>query len=115
MAESTNNDYPSVASNSVDLNIPFKLFVPTIFTPNNDGINDLLEIRTLKSKIQSFEMKIFDRFGNEITCLNEIESKWDGKSNGINVPKGTYPYQIAITLTNHTTKIYKGNIYIINN
>ena len=114
VAESNNSDYPAVASNSIDLTIPFRLFIPTIFTPNNDGINDLLEIKTLKSKIRSFNMKIFDRLGNEIISLDEIESQWDGKSKGKNVPKGNYQYQITLTLTNNTTKIYKGNIYVAN-
>ncbi|MFC3813270.1 T9SS type B sorting domain-containing protein [Lacihabitans lacunae] len=115
VAESNNSSYPSVASNSVDLNLPFKLFIPTIFTPNNDGINDLMEIKTLKSKIRSFEMKIFDRLGNEISNTDEIESRWDGKANGKNVPTGNYQYQITLTLTNNTTSIHKGNIYVVNN
>jgi gliding motility-associated-like protein len=114
VALSNNTAYPDVESNTVDLRIPFKLLIPTAFSPNNDGINDYLEIKTLKNKIKSFEMKIFNRFGEEIIKLVDIEYQWDGKKNENILPTGNYQYIITITSTDNTTKTYNGHIYLLN-
>ncbi len=49
---------------------------PNIITPNNDGVNDLLNIE----KWASFQMEIsiLNRWGNEITVLNKKNPIWDG-------------------------------------
>jgi gliding motility-associated-like protein len=107
--------YPEVTSNTIDLKIPFKIFIPTAFTPNNDGINDLLEIKTLKNKIKTFEMKIYNRFGEEILRTDNIEYKWDGKINAKAAPSGNYPYAITITTTDLSSKKIGGNVYLISN
>ncbi|MFC3813284.1 T9SS type B sorting domain-containing protein [Lacihabitans lacunae] len=113
VATPSNNNYPIAASNTIDLKIPLKIFIPTAFTPNNDGINDLLEIKTLKSKIKTFEMKIYNRFGQEILKIDNVEYKWDGKINSTATPSGNYPYTITITTSDNSIKRFGGSIYLL--
>lgn len=66
-----------------------------IFTPNGDGINDLLVFHGLSEKLSSsaFQIKIFDVRGRLIRAIDDVEY-WDGKdSEGEYVRTGVYLYQ----------------------
>lgn len=75
--------------------------VPNIFTPNNDGVNDLFFIRSLNMK--SLKIVIFDRTGNIVyqnksEIGNDKEIIWDGKTpSGTELPPGTYFYILQAT------------------
>ncbi|GAB3332649.1 hypothetical protein GCM10027429_12250 [Marivirga atlantica] len=80
-----------------------ELLLPTLFTPNNDRVNDLLLIRGGAS-VQSISFRIYNREGNlvfESDSFQELtEIGWDGKKNGVNQPTGAYVWVIAGTMTN---------------
>ena len=57
----------------------FSVFVPTAFTPNNDGLNDIFI--PLTSGVYSFEMKIFNRWGELVFLSNNKNIGWNGSSN----------------------------------
>lgn len=68
-----------------------KVLVPNVFSPNGDGINDILKINitglfTLK------EFIIYNREGQKMFSTTDILSSWDGRYNGSYVPIGTYYY-----------------------
>lgn len=54
---------------------------PRFFTPNNDGYNDIWQIKNL-SKYPNAQISIFDRFGKLIIKLSAMDNGWDGKYNG---------------------------------
>lgn len=94
---------------------PIGLIVPNIFSPNEDGNNDIFFIRSDKylDKIES--ISIYDRHGNLIldeqtTSIEDFE--WDGKSNGQKATSGNYLVTIVysyrgdrLTYTNIITVI----------
>ena len=61
------------------------------FSPNNDGINDLLTIEGLEHYPNN-ELIIFNRWGAEIFKQVNYEEKWDGSYDGLPLPDGTYFY-----------------------
>ncbi|MFC3812823.1 T9SS type B sorting domain-containing protein [Lacihabitans lacunae] len=70
-----------------------QLYYPQVFTPNGDGINDNWVVYNL-NLFPDFEIFIYDRWGKIIFhSLNDL-NPWDGKSNGIKVPAGNYPFKI---------------------
>ena len=71
-----------------------ELFVPNSFTPNGDGFNELFKI--YGNYIVSFNLKIFDRWGEELFESNSIEKFWDGTFNNKKVQLGTYYYSIEV-------------------
>ena len=71
-----------------------ELFVPNSFTPNGDGYNELFKI--YGNYIVSFNLKIFDRWGEELFESNSIEKFWDGTFNNKKVQLGTYYYSIEV-------------------
>jgi gliding motility-associated-like protein len=71
-----------------------KLVVPTIFTPNGDGLNDLFYVNEVG--IEQLDIKIFDRWGNLVYQSNNPSFKWDGKASllGGELMNGNYPFVI---------------------
>ena len=64
----------------IDIGAEFTFFVPNAFSPNADGVND--EFYAKGENIKKFEMYIYDRWGNKIASLDDINKRWDGKANG---------------------------------
>jgi gliding motility-associated-like protein len=59
---------------------PIEIFIPTAFTPNGDGVNDMFVIHG--PNITEFSMKIFDRFGALVFETDDILRRWNGSHNG---------------------------------
>ncbi|MBL7762339.1 MAG: gliding motility-associated C-terminal domain-containing protein, partial [Chitinophagaceae bacterium] len=58
------------------------IFVPSAFTPNNDGRNDLL--KAIPVGIKSFKYFIvYDRWGHKVFSTSDASQGWDGRTGGI--------------------------------
>jgi gliding motility-associated-like protein len=69
------------------------LIIPGSFTPNFDGINDLFTV--VAENIVTFQMLIYNRWGELLFQTNSIEPGWKGFSDiGYSYPDGTYAYVI---------------------
>jgi gliding motility-associated-like protein len=73
---------------------PFVIYIPNVFTPNNDQINDTFEIQILGGMIE--EGYIFNRWGEIVHVFENGNNSWDGKDrrNGKLVSDGVYTYLI---------------------
>jgi len=105
------------------------IFIPTAFSPNDEGVNNFFEINILGAK--NIGMQIFNRWGelvfdnpdqgNGPSDLNDPSltdgtnprGAWDGKYNGENVPTGSYAYKIDVTYFDGRTKTISGSVTII--
>ena len=68
-----------------------EIYVPSAFTPNKDGLNDIIKpIPVGIKQLQYFN--IYNRWGQMIFSTSEIGKGWDGLLNGIKQPPGTYVY-----------------------
>ncbi len=68
--------------------------LPKAFTPNGDGLNDLLTINRLVVNELEY-WKIFDKWGNLIFETDNLTDGWDGTSKGVIQETGTYPYMLS--------------------
>ena len=69
--------------------------IPNVFTPNDDGVNDLFRIGGVSSPCdqqeEEFIIEIYNRWGLKVFESNDPSFAWDGKSNGSSdAPEGTY-------------------------
>jgi gliding motility-associated-like protein len=64
-------------------------WVPTAFSPNGDGFNEVYKIATV-NKLVNFSMRIFNRWGQMVFETNDIEEGWDGTYKGDECLIGTY-------------------------
>ena len=67
--------------------------MPTIFTPNGDGINDNFT-PVINTKIKNASIVIVNRWGNVIYSNSNLISGWDGTSNGNECSEGVYFWKI---------------------
>ena len=87
------------------------LFIPTTFSPNGDGKNDIFRVRGDQFSFQ--EMKIYDQWGTLIYHTDASRPDWDGKVNGENVQNATYVYRIRILEQTNIAKELTGSITVI--
>ena len=82
-----------------------------IFTPNEDGINDVFNFNTGSATV--IKGIIFNRWGLKVLEWESQQSWWDGRgSNGVLLPEGTYFYTIEAKYTGRTIPS-KGFVYLI--
>jgi gliding motility-associated-like protein len=92
---SNNTGCQSLISASVEIseNCQNRISFPDMFTPNGDGINDI--IKPVIPGINRFRcMKIFNRWGNLIFETLDPNIGWDGKFKGVNQPAESYIWLI---------------------
>lgn len=69
------------------------LLVPNIFTPNNDGSNDVF--RVTGGNLASLDLQVFNRWGQEVARLERVNQVWDGRTMaGEEMAAGTYFYTV---------------------
>lgn len=73
----------------VEISEQFSFAVPTAFSPNNDGLNDVFGIIS-PSTLPVFLLQIYNRWGQLVFSTNTQHEQWDGTLNGKKVPQGTY-------------------------
>lgn len=86
-------------------------YMPTAFSPNGDGLNDLLAPRVGRDVV-SFTWYVYDRWGNRMVVSSDVNFKWDGVFNGVKVNTGVYAYQANVTFTDGRKETYTGNITV---
>jgi len=102
-----------VLSNEVTISVVQPVFAFTLFTPNNDGVNDKFEIANIE-KYDNAIVTIFDRWGQQLYKSIGYTNAWDGTNNGRKIPAGTYYYVIEFNslkvdippISGYTTIIY---------
>jgi gliding motility-associated-like protein len=93
----------------IGINLP--AFVPTTFTPNGDGKNDVFRVRGEQFRLE--EMRIYDQWGTLIYTTDSARPEWDGTVNGVTVQNGTYLYRIKISNQENQSQELNGPITVI--
>jgi len=71
------------------------IYIPSAFTPNGDGINDVFLMKG--HDLKRFEIAIFNRWGDAVFSSNDIDQAWTGstKNGEYFVPDGVYNYVVT--------------------
>ncbi len=87
-------------------------YAPNSFTPNGDGRNDVFITYGVGIDEASFEMRIYDRWGNQIFFTPDINRGWDGRAFGQESVSafGVYTYYITFLDVKGNIHKYKGTI-----
>jgi gliding motility-associated-like protein len=80
-----------------------------LFTPNNDGINDYWEIPELGA-YGKCEVKVYNRWGKLVFASTNYDNRWDGTSDGVNLPEGPYYFVIR---HQQNQKVITGTVNIL--
>jgi len=97
---------------------PKKIFVPTGFTPNNDGFNDRLLVHG-QSTIKVKFFRIFDRWGEEVFTATEFFVNdpnflgWDGLFRGQVMNSGTFTWIMEVEYIDQQTELFRGSTSLL--
>lgn len=97
----------------VEIKASFSLYLPSAFTPNEDGINDRFEI--FSEGIETFEMKIFNVRGQLVWETTETDDTWNGRflNTGEECPSGVYVFEAKVMDINRKKHNQRGRITIV--
>ena len=90
-----------------------KIYVPSAFTPNNDGLNDVFRA-TYGENITDFRLQVYNRWGQKIFESTDIRNGWDGTMKNLQQPIGTYVWMLRYkTVTDSIEQMMKGTVMLI--
>ena len=89
----------------------FDIFLPSGFSPNGDGSNDVFYLRG--RGIQEFSLNVFDRWGELVFSTNSFSTGWDGTYKGKAALAGVYVYTLQYINSKKLNKFVKGNVTLI--
>jgi gliding motility-associated-like protein len=87
------------------------IYIPNIFSPNADGINDIFFVNA--TAVKDFYMVIFNRWGEKVFETTDINAGWNGTFNGKLLEPGVYVYHAIFTFLNYTQEKRKGSITLV--
>lgn len=85
----------------------YQIYIPSAFTPNADGKNDLYRLGG--NGIMDFYMILYNRYGEIVFETSDINDSWDGYFRGKEADSGTFAYYITIKYMNQDEKVHKGS------
>ena len=88
------------------------VFVPTGFTPNGDGKNELLRPISIGYRNINY-FRVFNRWGQQVFYTTQVNEGWDGIWNGVPQDIGTYYWILSITNRFGKDEVIKGDAILI--
>ena len=100
----------------VDKNRP--IFIPTSFSPNEDGVNDRFTVFSDYKVRKVQTMKIFNRWGSPVFEQNDFlpndeNQGWDGRMRGVVLPPDVYVYFVRVEFVDGKVYQYQGDVTIL--
>ncbi len=88
------------------------IFVANAFTPNGDGLNDVLHVKT-NCPLTNMSFKIFDRWGELVFQSTDESVGWDGTYKGKPMDMAVFMYTVNGFLSNGKEAKKKGNVTLL--
>ncbi len=88
-----------------------QVFVPTAFSPNNDGMNDILLVRG--NCITEMTFTIYDRWGEKVFETSDPKTGWDGTYKGQALNTAVFVYHLSATVITGEKITMKGNVSLV--
>ena len=103
---------PCSATDSVFIDIQSYLGMPTAFTPNGDGVNDLFRPAGLSNFAKVFKFVIMNRWG-QVVYDDPANPQWDGTLQGVPQPMDVYLYIFEYAPDNADPREIRGEFMLI--
>lgn len=91
------------------------LYHPTAFIPVKavDERNRTFSVKGVEEYITSYELKIFNRWGEMMFLSTDMNNEWDGTFKGVTMPEGTYVFKTKVVDTAGRTFDYSGSVVLL--
>jgi gliding motility-associated-like protein len=91
-------------------------YLPNIFSPNYDGVNDVFQAFLSNCVVQVNTFQVYDRWGNAVYVQQNIPpdaARWDGRFRGQDAPAGVYVYYLEVELYDGRAFLLKGDVTLV--
>jgi gliding motility-associated-like protein len=102
-----------VLTDSIRVQFTSRVYVPNIFSPNDDGINDLFIPQFSNGSINRYHMQVFDRWGDLLFETFSSENGWDGRHQNKPCEVGVYVYIIRFAPEGCPLTILTGDVSLV--
>jgi gliding motility-associated-like protein len=86
--------------------------LPNAFTPDGDGVNDAF-MAVSGSRLTSFELQVFNRWGEVIWTATDPALGWDGQVDGTPAPDGVYVTRLAYRTEDRKDRVVFGHVVLL--
>lgn len=109
--QEVNNDVgcSDTATAEVCVENEFALFAPNAFTPNGDGFNEVFGVVSSVRSPVMFELRVFDRWGNEVFKTSDPSEGWTGEKAEV----GIYAWNVELRDSEHKLRKAMGHMVLI--
>lgn len=109
------DDHSCSVTDSIFVEVHYKIFAPTAFSPNGDNYNDEFVIFEVGNDLKEIDMAVFDRFGKKVFETTNIKNYWNGRVNnsGKDCPAEVYTWFAKLIFNNGESLVYTGNVSLL--
>jgi gliding motility-associated-like protein len=95
-----------------------EVFVPNIFSPNDDGVNDELVVYGGEGVEEIVSFIVFDRWGNVVFSaehfqVNDVTRSWDGKFKGQKLNPSVFAYRMIVKFKDGVSDVVYGDVTLV--
>ena len=117
MVRDTNGCEASV-SVRIFVRVPRITFIPNVFSPNGDNVNDYFTVFGRQNLINVQHLRIFDRWGEMVFQRENFtpgipELGWDGRMANDNLMPGVYVYSAILEYDDGEVEVVRGDITLM--
>ena len=109
-----------VASDALQLYVDKQvdIYVPNAFSPNGDGVNEIVTVYSGGAVTEVVEFEIFDRWGEKVFARtgfmpNDEDAGWDGTFKGLRLNPGVFVYRARVRLLDNSELEFSGDITLV--
>ncbi|MFM9007986.1 MAG: PKD domain-containing protein, partial [Bacteroidota bacterium] len=99
------------AQQIVDIRPVPSVWIPSAFSPNSDGRNDVFAVKG--DYLLAVRWRIYNRWGDLIASGNGIGSSWDGTIRNEPVQEGVYLYEVETEGVRSGAELFRGRVTLI--
>ena len=116
LTATTINGCKDVVSKIVQVRNDYGIYVPSSFSPNFDGLNDVFIpiFSPYGLDLKTYDMEVFDRWGHSMFHTKDFTKGWDGTVDGAKVKMNTvFTYRIALYDYTNKLHVYVGSFSLL--
>lgn len=113
------NGCTATAQVYVDIDRNRKVYIPSVFSPNGDGINDKFQVFTGLGVERINFMRLYDRWGEKIYEEKDLPPApdgtpgWDGVFRGQDMNPGVFLYLVEVLFVDGRVLVYRGDVTLL--
>ncbi|GJM33048.1 MAG: hypothetical protein DHS20C18_20490 [Saprospiraceae bacterium] len=108
----------ATATTTISVEQHFQVYIPSAFSPNGDGVNEIIRIYAGSGVATIRSFRIFSRWGEMVHEVkdqfpNALTSAWDGRLDGKPMPVGVYVYKAEVLFVDGTREVFEGDFLLM--